>query len=232
MSFENKLPTPLENNDAKGHMVCTLNKTTDARRAAETLSIAFSNSPAFHFICKKILNIPLAEEVPTRTITTDIISPFLDSPYGEISEVNTFDAVAVWSLPPHVPKARSNDAKFNKDFIDDLNARVKQVIPNGINYYYLFCIGKNLNEKGIRGSVRTIFEEYKRRADEENCAIVLEAIAEHAKSVYEYFGFRNYMTFKYGEGEVDSNGNCDPNGEGFTAYLMIYHKDGNKVLKE
>ncbi|CAI7219703.1 CGH_1_collapsed_G0012280.mRNA.1.CDS.1 [Saccharomyces cerevisiae] len=125
MSFENKLPTPLENNDAKGHMVCTLNKTTDARRAAETLSIAFSNSPAFHFISKKILNIPLAEKVPTRTIATDIISPFLDSPYGEISEVNTFDAVAVWSLPPHVPKARSNDAKFNKDFIDDLNARVK-----------------------------------------------------------------------------------------------------------
>lgn len=232
MSLENKLPTPLENNDGKAHAVCILNKTTNGRRAAETLAIAFKNSPAFHFISKKILNIPLAEEVPTGTIITNIILPFLDSPYGEVSEVNNFDAVAVWSLPPHVPKTRSNDVKFNKDFIDDLNRRIKQVIPKSINYYYLFCIGKNLNEKGIRGSVRKIFEEYKRRADEENCAIVLEAIAEHARSVYEYFGFRNYKTFKYGEGEVDSSGNCNSNGEGFTGYLMIYHKDGNKVLKE
>ncbi|CAI4059132.1 Iat4p SKDI_04G6020 [Saccharomyces kudriavzevii IFO 1802] len=226
MSFENKAPTPLENR------VRVLNKTAGVGRAAKTLAIAFSDSPAFHYIAKKFENIPFTENVSTETITANIISPYLNMPYGEVSEVNDFDAVAVWSLPPHGPKARSNDSKFNKDFIDDLNERKKQVIPENINYYYLFCIGKNLNEKNIRGSVRAIFEEYKRRADKENCAIVLEAIAEHARSVYEYFGFRNYKTFKYGEGEVDSRGNYDPNGEGFTSYLMIYHKDGNKVLRE
>ena len=185
MTFENKLPTPVESNEVKDNKVCVLNKTKDGRRAAETLAIAFSGSPAFHYISKKILNIPLSEDVSTEAITNDIVLPYLDSPYGEISEVNNFDAVAVWSIPPHVAKARSNDEKFNKDFIDDINGRIKQVIPKKINYYYLFCVGKNLNEKGIRGSVRTIFEEYKRRADEENCAIVLEAIAEHARSVYE-----------------------------------------------
>ncbi|CAI4057516.1 hypothetical protein SUVZ_02G5050 [Saccharomyces uvarum] len=236
MTSKNRLPTPSENTDGKDHdKVCVLNKATDIRRVAETLAIAFHDSKAFDYISKKFFNIPITEHVSKERINATIAyyaSCYLDSPHGEISEVNDFDAVALWSLPPHVPKIMSNDPKFNKDFIDDLSKRRKQVIPENIGYYYLFCIGKNLNEKSIKGSVRTIFEEYKKRADEDNCAIVLEAIAEHARSVYEYFGFKNYQTFKYGEGEVDSNGNYDPNGEGFTSYLMIYHKDGDKVLRD
>ena len=82
-----------------------------------------------------------------------------------------------------------------------------------------------MTQPEVRGSVRAIFETYKRKADQEGVALVLEAINEHAKSVYEYFGFKNYLTFCYGKGEVDSQGRPDPNGEGFTGYLMIYNKD-------
>ena len=101
-----------------------------------------------------------------------------------------------------------------------------------MKYYYLFCIGRDPDDLKTKGSVRSIFEYYKERADRENVAICLEAISEKARSVYEYFGFKNYKTFKYGVGEVDSKGNFDKNGEGFTGYLMIYHKDADKLFNQ
>lgn len=151
---------------------------------------------------------------------------------GEVTEANDYDAVGIWSLPgQHLPATLSDDPKFNKIFFDDLDKRKYEVLPPSMGYYYLFMIGKDLSQPNVRGSVRTILNHYKERADRDNCAVVLEAISEHAKSVYEYFGFRICLTFKFGEKEVNSQGILDPEGEGFTGYLMIYHKDGEKVLR-
>lgn len=101
-----------------------------------------------------------------------------------------------------------------------------------MKYYYLFCIGRDPDDMTTKGSVRSIFEYYKERADRENVAICLEAISDKARSVYEYFGFKNYKTFKYGVREVDSKGQVDKNGEGFTGYLMIYHKNADELFNK
>lgn len=212
-----------------------LNITRDVVRASETLYKAFDDSHAFDYITKKFFNLPVDEYVSKdriNAITHYYVACYHDS-NGEVVEANDYDAVAVFSLPnQHLPKSLTNDPHFNQVFFHDLKSRLAEVIPEDIHYYYLFMIGKDLTRKDTKGSVRKIFEEYKKRADAENCAIVLEAIAEHARSVYEYFGFKNYKTFHYGVGEVNEQGQHDPNGKGFTGYLMIYHKDGDKVLRE
>ncbi|CAI4765633.1 BDH_1b_G0049560.mRNA.1.CDS.1 [Saccharomyces cerevisiae] len=115
-------------------------------------------------------------------------------------------------------------------FFHDLTVRKHEVMPLGMDYYYLYAIGKDPSHPEIRGSVRKILEKYKTKADKANCALALEAISEHARSVYEYFGFKTYLVFQFGVGEVNSKGEPDPQGKGFTAYLMLYHKDADTIF--
>ncbi|CCD26852.1 Iat4p NDAI_0I02840 [Naumovozyma dairenensis CBS 421] len=223
-----------EGDDASSNTgIAGLNITNDVEKVAQTLCVAFT-SPCSDYLMKKFFNIPLDE--PTTRARVNAMIHYYTACYhdlgGELAEANDFDAVSLWSIPgKHLPVSYTNDDKFNKIFFDDMLKRKLSVLPVGMEYYYLFMIGKDLRHPEVRGSVRSIFKYYQKRADDDNCAIILEAISEHAKSVYEYFGFKNYLTFHFGKGECDSQGNLDPNGEGFTAYLMIYHKDGDKVLR-
>ncbi|CCC71726.1 hypothetical protein NCAS_0I00580 [Naumovozyma castellii] len=225
-----KLPTFTNSNTG----IEGLNHTNDVDKVTKTLCIAFADSTPGDYLMKKFFNVALDE--PTSRSRIDAMMHYYTACYhdlgGELIEANSFDAVSLWSVPgAHLPVSYTNDPKFNKIFFDDMVKRKKAVLPEGMDYYYLFMIGKDLTHPEIRGSVRKIFQYFQKRADDENCAIILEAISEHARSVYEYFGFKNYLTFKFGVGECDSKGNLDPKGEGFTAYLMIYHKDGDKVLR-
>ncbi|SCU93666.1 LAMI_0E15170g1_1 [Lachancea mirantina] len=208
--------------------VVPVNSTADILRATDTLAKAFKNCPANDYLMKKFFNLKIDEHVSKARINS--ILSYFNALYmdkgGEIVEANDFDAVAVWTAPgKHFHQDETNDAKFNKVFFDDLYEVRKRVLPSGLDCYYLFIIGKDLTKPEVRGSVRAIFDEYKRLADERGVALVLEAISDRAKSVYEYFGFKNYYTFHFGEGEVDSEGHVDPNGKGFVGYLMIYYKD-------
>lgn len=54
--------------------------------------------------------------------------------------------------------------------------------------------------------------------------LFLECIKKKDKSMYEYFGFKTYGTYKIGQSEVDSNGEVNHRGKGFTIYFMIYYK--------
>lgn len=214
--------------------VMPLNSLEDLSRASNTLCKAFEDCPANDYLLKKFFNIPLNEPVSKYRLNsiTNYYTAWYHDLGGEVVEANDFDAVAIWSLPNHhLPHTLSDDAQFNKIFFEDLDERKRQVLPKGMDYYYLFIIGKDVSQSHVRGSVRQILNEYKRRADADNCACVLEAISEHAKSVYEYFGYKVFQEFKFGIGEIDSRGHLDPQGEGFTAYLMIYYKDLN-VLHE
>ncbi|KOG99078.1 uncharacterized protein DI49_2416 [Saccharomyces eubayanus] len=211
-----------------------VNLTNDVERASRTLCKAFENSYANDYLMKKFFHIPIEEKVSRARINA--IIHYYTTCYhdldGEIAEANDFDAVGIWSRPGHhLPATLSDDESFNKIFFDDLTARKHEVMPEGMDYYYLYAIGKDLSHPEIRGSVRKILEEYKRKADKTNCALVLEAISEHARSVYEYFGFRTYLEFQFGAGEVNSECKPDPQGEGFTAYLMLYHRDADTVFR-
>lgn len=225
--------TPTQDKEVKqeqrhSRTVVPVNITSDIERANNTLTKAFVDSPGNDYLMKKFFDIPIEQKVSKARVNS--ILHYFTALYadmgGEIVEANDFDAVAVFTKPGlHIDQGVTNDPKFNKTFFEDLTHKKHEVLPEGVDYYYLFILGKNLEHPEVRGSVRAIFETYKKKADEAGVAIVLEAISEHAKSVYEYFGFKNYLSFEYGRGEVDSKGNSDPNGEGFVGHLMIYYKD-------
>ncbi|EHN00284.1 YDR391C-like protein [Saccharomyces cerevisiae x Saccharomyces kudriavzevii VIN7] len=216
-----------------GKHTLPVNLTCDVERASKTLFKAFEKSYANDYLMKKFFHVPITEKVSRARINAMIhyYTTCYNDLNGEVAEANDFDAVAIWSRPGcHLPATLSDDESFNKIFFDDLTARKHEVMPEGMDYYYLYAIGKDPSHPEIRGSVRKILEEYKLKADKANCALALEAISEHAKSVYEYFGFRTYLVFQFGVGEVNCMGEPDPQGEGFTAYLMLYHRDANSIF--
>ncbi|CAR30088.1 Iat4p [Lachancea thermotolerans CBS 6340] len=214
-------------NNGHCRTVVPVNKVTNIERATLTLAKAFHDSKANDYLMKKFANIPSSEEVPKARIN-EILHQFnllYAAKGGEIVEANDFDAVAVWTGPGHhFDQDLTNDPVFNHIFFEVLHDKRDEILKE-LDCYYLFIVGKDLTNPKVRGSVRAIFDTYKRKADEEGVALVLEAINEHARSVYEYFGFKNYHTFHFGAGEVDANGKANPNGEGFVGYLMIYYKD-------
>ena len=210
-----------------------VNLTSDVEKASKTLFKAFEKSYANDYLMKKFFHIPITEKVSRARINAMI--HYYTTCYhdldGEIAEANDFDAVAIWSRPGcHLPATLSDDESFNKIFFHDLTVRKHEVMPLGMDYYYLYAIGKDPSHPEIRGSVRKILEKYKTKTDKANCALALEAISEHARSVYEYFGFKTYLVFQFGVGEVNSKGEPDPQGKGFTAYLMLYHKDADTIF--
>lgn len=207
-------------------MVDTVNFTTNIERTLHTLSIAFSVVPCNTFILKKISNIPYDVEVSKERIDLimkSLIELCLDKG-GFIVEVDDFAAVGVFTPPGlTLNMPLTSDLNFNEAFVDrGLFYRKKYL--RDIDYYYLFLLGKDFTVQGGKGGVRSIFDQYKKKCDEQNCALVLECINEKAKSMYEYFGFKTYGIYQIGQNEVNSNGEVNHEGKGFTIYFMIYYK--------
>lgn len=210
------------------HTILALDGIEALDRAAGTLCKAFADSPANDYLLRKFFRLSLDEPVSKcrlNSMLTYLMAWYHDLG-GEVVEANNFDAVGVWSLPGHhLPHTMSDDPKFNEVFFERLDQRKLEVLPPGVDYYYLFILGKDPTQRHVRGSVRKIFQDFKKRADDDNCACILEAINEHARSVYEYFGYKVIEEFRFGEGEIDEQGNRDANGKGYKSYLMIYYKD-------
>lgn len=208
-----------------------VNKTTDYSKVQQTLSIAFSDSAACHYLTNKFED-RAASEPLTKDELDEAYATFCkkySEKGGVLLEANDYDCVAI-TVPPQEKPAktqRTKDPVFNKQFIE-AGENYKKALGLGskIKYFYLFMIGKNLNQPEVRGSARAILEYLKQEADKQDAAVVLEAINDKAKKVYEYFGFINYGEFYYGQGEVNSEGELDPNGKGFKVNFMVYHKSG------
>lgn len=197
----------------------------DIERACTTLLRAFDNCPSNNYLNCKMQNVPL--EIPLQStekaeqLTRNIIMHYINNG-AEVVQANDYNTVAIWTTPEHpVPVARSADESFNKIFFDDLQKVKENTLPRGMKYYYLFIIGRDPDQPS-NGAVRAIFDHYIALAKQTNNALVLEAISDHARDVYQHIGFKNYKTFKYGVNEVDTNGSINPNGNGHTGYLMIY----------
>ncbi|CCK72687.1 uncharacterized protein KNAG_0L00640 [Huiozyma naganishii CBS 8797] len=202
-----------------------LSLTDDVDRASETLYAAFADQPANDYMMRKLFGIPLDERFSAARINgaQHYMNAWYHDHGAEVVEANDFNAVAIFTVPGHhATPPRSGDPTFDSVFYDQLDAAKREAIRGTNGYYYLYVVGRDPRDTRTRGSVRAIFDAYKDRADCEGCAIVLEAINERARRVYEYFGFRTCLTFQFGQGEVNSAGELDAQGEGFTAYLMVY----------
>ncbi|SMN20018.1 similar to Saccharomyces cerevisiae YDR391C Putative protein of unknown function, possibly involved in zinc homeostasis [Maudiozyma saulgeensis] len=200
-------------------------RVSDIGRACKTLLAAFHDSRANDFINCKFQDVPLQKPLESQSVAdklTENTVMFYHERNAELVYTGDYSTVAIWTVPGHhVDVGRTKDETFNSIFLDESQKIKETVIPKGMDYYYLFMIGRD-PESHEKGTVRAMFDHYINRANVEKCALVLEAISEHAREVYEHFGFVNYNTFHYGVGEVNSLGQLDPHGEGHTGYLMIY----------
>lgn len=195
-------------------------KTTDVDKVRKTLSIAFAGDASCRYITNKFQN--RTEENPLTDEELYDAYASLCKKYmakgGFLLEANDYDGVAV-VVPPLDASAGeaalTTDPAFNRDYIEAVE-KYKKLLGLGTKtkYFYLFMIGKNLNQPEIRGSARAILEYLKQEADKQDAAVILEAINDKAKKVYEYFGFIDYGTINYG-----------PKQE-FEANFMAYHKNG------
>ncbi|SMN20017.1 similar to Saccharomyces cerevisiae YDR391C Putative protein of unknown function, possibly involved in zinc homeostasis [Maudiozyma saulgeensis] len=197
----------------------------DFDKSCAALQNAFRGEPSYWYLACKLQDKPLSLGINNSEAIDTLTYNFLKHYYdhgAQIMQSGNYTTIAIWTTPSlSVPMNRTSDESFNKIFFDN-SLKVKEtVIPKGMKYYYLFMIGKD-PESHMKGTVRAMFELYIDKANTENCALVLEAISEHARDVYAHFGFVNYNTFQYGIGEVNSLGQLDSHGEGHTGYLMVY----------
>lgn len=203
-----------------------INFTEDVEKSLRTLSIAFRDVPCNTFILKKFSGIPYDIKVPQERIDSlmkSLIELYLNHG-GFILEVDDFAAVGVFSSPHSIIDMPStSDPDFNAAFVEQGQYYRKKFL-NGINYYYLFLLGKDFSARGKKGTIRSLFNVQKKKCDDENCALVLECINENSKAMYEYFGFKTYGIYEIGKNEVDPNGEVNHVGEGFKVYFMIYYK--------
>ncbi|SCV00698.1 LAMI_0G06744g1_1 [Lachancea mirantina] len=210
----------------------SVNITTDIARVTSTLAIAFAHSAENDYLTKKFWNMPASQTLSRSEINKSFVEycEYFVANGGQLLESGDFDSVAI-IVPPEsnpVDLEETNDEKFNAQFIHT-NEKIKQDLGLGVRipYYYLFMIGKNLDQPHVKGNVRAIVEYLKLEADKKGAAVVLDALNGHAKSVYEYFGFLDYHEFRYGVGEVEANGELSETGPGFVANIMAYYKDGD-----
>ena len=195
---------------------------TDFDKACASLQNAFRDGAAYQYLACKLQGQPLTQDPSAiDALTRNFLSHYQDHG-AEIVEAGDYSTVAIWTLPERpVPMARPSADRFNEVFFDESQRVKRSAIPEGMEYYYLFMIGRD-PENSAKGSTRAVFDKYTARADSEGKALVLEAITDSARDVYAYFGFVNYNTFQYGIGEVHPDGRIDPEGSGHTGYLMVY----------
>lgn len=211
-----------------------VNNTNDIISIADALHSAFKRSASFSYFLKKIFNIALDETFSdhrNKAIMYYYASMYSDLG-GEIVECDNFNAVALVCPPgTHIDFSETKDSRFNKIWYEDYDETLESFV-GGTPFYYICLIGRNFNQEKKKGSVTKIFKHYMKMADLRKCPIVLEAISDEARQIYEHYGFKTVYSFKYGEKEVNAKGELDPNGVGFVAYLMIYYSGDLNEYRE
>ncbi|KAL6925628.1 hypothetical protein ACO0SA_000229 [Hanseniaspora valbyensis] len=202
-----------------------VNLTNDIITIADALHSAFNKSASFSYFLKKVFNIGLAENFSSHR--NKAIMYYYASMYsdlgGEVVECDDFNAVALVCPPgSHIDFSETKDTRFNKIWYEDYDETLESFIGE-TPFYYICLVGRNFNQEKKKGSVTKIFKHYMKMADLRKCPIVLEAISDDSRQIYEHYGFKTLHSFKYGENEVNERGELDSKGEGFTAYLMIYY---------
>ena len=176
----------------------------------------------------------------------------LDSAYSnaELVQAGNWSAIALWEPPSYQGKAfidskarpgvlltewrgRVNAAKARNLAVrsnpsTDSESNSASDSENGETqlrpYYHLSFLARNPSVPRVPGSINAVMLPFLQRAQAENVPAWLEATTPQAVKVYEHFGFRVVEEIVIGKGSLDAQGwpSIDGNGEGVTAWAMIY----------
>lgn len=136
-----------------------------------------------------------------------------------------YAAIALWTPPEWVivpyPEMKGTFLFSEQEF----KRCALKFFDNGrIPYWHLTFVAKDV-DSDKKGSVSKVIKPFLADALERGVPAALECIDERAKKIYEYYGFKTYEVLKMGKGEVNLQGESDPDGEGLNVYYMIYNYD-------
>ncbi|ETI22858.1 hypothetical protein G647_06935 [Cladophialophora carrionii CBS 160.54] len=120
---------------------------------------------------------------------------------------------------PRTPSSTDEDSN------SDSNSNASQPDPDSVQlrpFYHLSFLARNPSVGRVPGSINAVITPFLERAKAENVPAWLEATSLQAVNVYLHFGFRIVETITVGAGKVDAAGWPAEDGEGVTAWAMIF----------
>ena len=114
-------------------------------------------------------------------------------------------------------ESSSNDGGSNSNS-DTGSSSKPQIRP----FYHLSFLARNPSAPRVPGSINAVMTPFLERARDENVPAWLEATTPQAVKIYEHFGFRVVEEIVVGKGRIDPMGWPKEDGDGVTAYAMIY----------
>jgi hypothetical protein len=138
-------------------------------------------------------------------------------------------AKARWlGLPPN--SSSSSTTSVEDDSNADSPAIESITDPESVQlrpFYHLSFLARNPAVERVQGSINAVLKPYLDRARAEGVPAWLEATNPQAMRVYQHYGFRVVETIVIGKGKVDQCGWPKEDGEGVTAYAMIFDEQEN-----
>ncbi|KAL4946281.1 hypothetical protein BDV06DRAFT_218610 [Aspergillus oleicola] len=192
-----------------------------AERVAEVISVAFSSSLFTAYLLRKPESTWPTDDIPEEVLRPHFLKNVTTRAGlgAELVEAGGFAAAAVW-FPPSI--SISTDGITNPKILDYLGSLIpiRKEHLQGRKHWYLSLIGRH-PQRTEPGAVRAVIEPYIKKAREQGVPLWLEAINDHARDVYQRFGFRTVAEARVGVGRTSSRGELDENGEGMLVYAMM-----------
>ncbi|EXJ58169.1 hypothetical protein A1O7_05594 [Cladophialophora yegresii CBS 114405] len=123
-----------------------------------------------------------------------------------------------------VPCSRAPSSS-DEDSNSDANSNASQLDPDSVQlrpFYHLSFLARNPSVERVPRSINAVITPFLERAKAENVPAWLEATSLQAVNVYLHFGFRIVETITVGIGKVNAAGWPADDGEGVTAWALIF----------
>lgn len=142
---------------------------------------------------------------------------------GHVIQAGDFSAVAILSEPGKFINAFRDDVTGNTKKVKDLfDSKAVEYLGDDGKFWHLSYLARD-PAHNVKGAVSALVRPFMEKAKEQGVPFMLEAAGHNAMEIYKHWGFKTVEVLKIGEGEVDSQNNPDPNGEGINVYYMIYN---------
>lgn len=154
---------------------------------------------------------------------------------AELVQAGNWSAVALWEGPTYQGKPFIESKARPGPLLAEWRGKVMEAKKKYLSapssptdasqirpFYHLSFLARNPSAPKVSGSIAAVIEPFLQRARDEGVPAWLEATTRQAATVYEHFGFRLVEEITIGVGSIDCQGWPKEDGEGVTAYAMIY----------
>ncbi|CAK7902483.1 hypothetical protein CAAN1_18S02410 [[Candida] anglica] len=135
---------------------------------------------------------------------------------ARVTQSKDYASVAIWFEPGHKSAPFPSTNPVVCEYGDKSAALKKKYNLTNKKYWYLNYLAKDPQKEDVKGAVSATVKPILELAREQGLPVVLEAVADHAREVYEHFGFKILESFQL----LDER-----TGDAHPVYLMAFNYD-------